>query len=215
MAKAAIFDKDGVIVKVTDYYFEAWKKLFSGKNKIMNRKFHDKHIIGRTALENIREFIDPEVTDEKFKSLMQEYFSYGGLDLKKNIRPVKGVLNFLKKLNSFNFPTALGTSSRRESTDKILDYLKIKSYFRTIVCAENVDSGKPAPDIFLKAAQNLRIKSAECVVFEDSPSGVEAAKKAGMKVVLVMTSHSRKEIPDVDLAIKDFTQINVSDVEMI
>ena len=128
---------------------------------------------------------------------------------------VPGILNFLKKLKEAKTPVALATSSRLESMDLVLDKFKLRSYFQIIINANQISRSKPDPEIYLKAANQLKINPKDCVVFEDSYSGVEAAKRAGMKVVLVMTSHTRKDIPAVDLAIKDFTKININDIRSL
>ena len=133
----------------------------------------------------------------------------------KYVKPVLGIIEFLQKLNKQKFPTALATSSRKTISDYVLENFGIRKYFNHIITGDDVTRAKPDPEIYLKAANNLKIKPFDCIVFEDSISGVEAAKKAGMKVILVMTSHTKKEIPNVDLAIKDFTDISVSYVKMI
>ncbi|HYV33635.1 MAG TPA: HAD family phosphatase, partial [Candidatus Limnocylindria bacterium] len=85
-----------------------------------------------------------------------------------------------------------------------------RKYFHYIIDASGVKRGKPSPDIFLKAARNLKVKPSDCIIFEDTFHGIEAAKRAGMKVVALATSHPAKEIRHADLVIKDFTKIKIS-----
>ncbi|OGK17057.1 hypothetical protein A2774_01360 [Candidatus Roizmanbacteria bacterium RIFCSPHIGHO2_01_FULL_39_12c] len=159
MAKAVIFDKDGVIVETRKLHFEKWKKTFEKYNKSFNEKILNE-LMGR-------------------------------------------------------IPLALATSSRLESMNLVLDKFKLRSYFKVLVNAYDVKSAKPDPEIYLSTAKKLKVKPNDCAVFEDSYSGVEAAKRAGMKIILVMTSLTQKEIPNANLAIKDFIKINVADVKMI
>lgn len=215
MSKAAIFDKDGVIVHTTRLHFEKWKRTFSKYNKKLTRDFLLKNMAGRSAKENIKRHLDSSISDEDLTKILQEQLSFMLSMYDKYVTVVPGVIDFLKKLKDHNIPMALATSSRRESSDYVLDRLKIGTYFRSVINGDDVTHSKPHPEIYLTSARKLGVIPSSCVVFEDSISGVQAAKKAGMKVILVMTSHAQKEIPSVDMAIKDFRKINVSDVKML
>ena len=215
MAKAVIFDKDGVIVETSRLHFEKWKKTFTKYNKKLTREFHLKKMSGRSSRENIKTHLDSAISDEDLSKILQEQIDFLISMYYKYVTVVPGVLNFLKKLKKANIPTALATSSRKESSNFVIDKLKIRFYFQSIINGDDIVNSKPNPEIYLKSAKKLGVKPIDCVVFEDSHLGVEAAKKAGMKVILVMTSHTQKEIPAVDLAIKDFTQITVKDIKML
>ena len=212
MAKAVIFDKDGVIVETSRLHFEKWKRTFTEYNKKLTREFHLKKMSGRSSRENIKTHLDAAISDEDLSKILQEQIDFLISMYDKYVTVIPGVLHLLQKLKENNILTALATSSRKESCDFIIDRLKIRPYFQSIINGDDIVNNKPNPEIYLKAAKNLRIKPHDCVVFEDSHLGVEAAKRAGMKVVLVMTSHTQKEIPAVDLAIKDFTKISIREV---
>ena len=215
MAKAVIFDKDGVLIHTTRLYFERWKKTFAQFDKKLTLDFHNNHLEGRKASESIKRHLKSDISQEDLTKLLEEQLNFMLINFNKYIKPVEGVLDFLSKLKSAKIPVALGTSSRKEMTKHVLDTLNLRQYFNEIVDGDDVKHGKPSPDIYLKAAKLLKTEPKNCVVFEDSYSGVEAAKKAGMKVVLVMTSHTQKEIPGVDLAIKDFTKITLKDIKFL
>jgi beta-phosphoglucomutase-like phosphatase (HAD superfamily) len=93
-----------------------------------------------------------------------------------------------------------------------LDGLAVRKYFSVIVGSAMVERAKPAPDIYLKAAELLNASPSECVVFEDAIAGIEAARAAGMKVVGVASSMSAEALRNTDFVIKDFTEINLSDI---
>ena len=215
MAKAAIFDKDGVIVNSTRLHFEKWKRTFSKYNKILSQSFMLKNMAGRSARENIKLHLDPLISSEDLSKVLEEQLKFMFEMFHKYVILVPGILNFLKNLKKNRIPAALATSSRKETMRLTLDKFNLHPYFQSVISADEVLNAKPHPEIYLAASKKLKIKPQDCVVFEDSYSGVEAAKKARMKVILVMTSHSQKEIPDVDMAIKDFTQISVFDLKMI
>lgn len=214
MAKAVIFDKDGVIVETKKLHFEKWKRTFNQHNKKFNEEILNQ-MMGRSARENIKEFLDPTLSDEFITKILGEQLRFITSMFDRYVSLVPGIINFLKKLKDANIPVALATSSRLESMNLVLDKFKLRPYFSVLINANDIALAKPNPEIYLHSVKSLKVKPEICVVFEDSYSGVEAAKSAGMKVVLVMTSHTQKEIPDVDLAIKDFTKITVKDVKMI
>ncbi|MBI4226438.1 HAD family phosphatase [Candidatus Roizmanbacteria bacterium] len=215
MAKAVIFDKDGVIVETTRLHFEKWKRTFAAYKKNITLDFMIRNLSGRSAKENIKRHLDASISQENLTKILTDQMSFMQKMFDKYAELVPGIIDFLKKLKKQKITTALATSSRKESTDLVLDRFKIRPYFQTIINANDILHAKPHPEIYLKSAQKLKVKPYQCVVFEDSYSGVEAAKKAGMKIVLVMTSHTQKEIRNVDLAIKDFTKISVADLKVI
>ncbi len=214
MAKAVIFDKDGVVIDSGRLHYEKWKKTLANFDKKLKLDFYKKNIAGRSAPENIKRHF-PDLSGEDIAKLLSEQIDFITTMFDTYVTLVPGVVSFLSELKKHNVKVAMATSSRIASTDIALDRFALRSFFQSIVTADDVQFAKPNPEIYLKAAERLGVKPGDCVVFEDSYLGVESAKKANMKVILVMTSHSRKDIPSVDMAIKDFTHINVSDVEMI
>lgn len=113
---------------------------------------------------------------------------------------VAGVLEFLKRHSEL--PKAVGSNAEPENIDFVLESFNLRRFFRLVVNGMQVQRPKPFPDIYLKAAEELGVKPADCIVFEDSPTGVEAARAAGMRVVGVETTPT--EFQGVDLRIQDF-----------
>jgi len=113
---------------------------------------------------------------------------------------VPGVAAFLNR--HFTVQKALGTNAEPANVDFVLDNADLRSFFQVIVDGMQVDRPKPHPEIYLKAAERLGIEPSRCVVFEDSPSGVAAARAAGAKVVGVTTTADR--LDGVELHVKDF-----------
>lgn len=106
--------------------------------------------------------------------------------------PLKsGAKDFLKYLKSKGIKTAIGTSNSIELVNNVLDALEISHYFDTVVTACMVNAGKPKPDIYLKAADNLGVAPSKCIVFEDIIQGITAGKNAGMTTVAVADNYSR------------------------
>jgi beta-phosphoglucomutase-like phosphatase (HAD superfamily) len=101
-------------------------------------------------------------------------------------------------------PLAVGTNAEPANVDFTLDGAGVRQYFRAIVDGSQVARAKPAPDVYLRGAELLGVDPANCIVFEDSPVGIEAARAAGMRVVGLLTHAS--SLGNVDLAVRDFLQ---------
>ncbi|RYF79068.1 MAG: HAD family phosphatase, partial [Chitinophagaceae bacterium] len=100
------------------------------------------------------------------------------------------------------------TAASPFNVDYVLDHIPVKTYFDVIVTADDVPVSKPNPDVFLKCADDLGVPYKRCVVFEDSPKGVEAALSAGMKAVVIKTYHEEHEfahLENVLLFVDDYT----------
>lgn len=114
------------------------------------------------------------------------------IDKYRNEVPLKtGVRDFLKFLKSRGIKTGIATSNGRDMVDAVLASLQVADYFELVATACEVAAGKPAPDIYLKVADELGVKPENCLVFEDIPAGILAGKRAGMKVCAVADDFSR------------------------
>jgi HAD superfamily hydrolase (TIGR01509 family) len=109
------------------------------------------------------------------------------LECVHEVGPVAPVLEFARNLQNKS-PMAIASGGHRELVEATLTALEIIGMFDAIVCAEDYKNGKPAPDPYLEAARRLGVPSGECLVFEDTPTGVEGARAAGMECVLVPTA---------------------------
>lgn len=118
-----------------------------------------------------------------------------------NAKLVPGVREFIAEASK-TVPLAVGTNAEPANVDFILDGAGIKQYFKAIVDGSQVPRAKPAPDVYLRGAELMGVAPANCIVFEDSPVGIRAAKAAGMRVVGLLT-HA-PELADVDVAVPDF-----------
>lgn len=122
------------------------------------------------------------------------------------------MLNFLDELQRKEIKAAVGTSAPVENLDFIMDSLDLRHYFDAFLHSAHVSKGKPEPEIYLKAANELGVEPDSCVVFEDSVAGVKAGLNAGMKVVAVATTHTPDEFSGAHLVIKDFEEISVQKI---
>ena len=137
--------------------------------------------------------------DKKEERCRQEFLPH--------LKLIKGLDVFLEKLKSKNVPLGIGTAAPVHNVDFVLDNLRLAHYFKAIIGPADVTESKPHPEVFLKAASQLGVQPERCVVFEDSPKGVEAASRAGMKAIGVTSYHQPGELKSKDLlfTIEDYT----------
>jgi len=121
-------------------------------------------------------------------------------------------MNLIKDLKSESFKLAVGSSGPPENVELLLTTLKIKKYFDIVITAAEVKKGKPEPDVFLIIAKNLKINPKNCIVVEDAPVGLEAAKRAGMMSIALTTTHKKEELLGAQLIINDLTEITSTDI---
>ena len=185
MIKGFLFDLDGVIVDTAVFHFQAWRRLAQKLGGDFTEKQNEqlKGVSRVDSLKKIIEWTGATVSDEEFQTLMVEKNEWY-LELVQGLGPqdaLPGALNFLQTAYDQGIKIALGSASK--NAPMILDKLGITPLFTAIIDGNNVVNGKPHPEVFLKGAEALGLKPSECVVFEDSIAGVQAAKTGGMSSV--------------------------------
>ncbi|MEH0688637.1 beta-phosphoglucomutase [Vibrio cholerae] len=183
MAKAIIFDLDGVITDTAELHFKAWKRIANEEGYEFNRDINEqlRGVSRRASLEIILN--GAQVSEEKIIDLMERKNNYyvALLDsiTSKDILP--GIEEFLLELNSRRIKVALASASK--NARPILHRLGLIPLFDAIADGWSVERSKPAPDVFIHAAGQVGENACDCVVVEDAQAGVVAAKKAGMRVI--------------------------------
>lgn len=206
---ATLFDMDGVIVHTNPYHKKAFK-IFLDKHDI-SISDHDlkEHVYGRTNKEIFPYIFGDKYTEEKGKEWADEKEAMFRDLYKEDVEPVLGLIDFLDELQRRKIKAAVGTSAPVENLDFIMDSLDLRHYFDAFLHSAHVSKGKPDPEIYLKAAEQLNVDPDSCVVFEDSVAGVKAGLNAGMKVVAVATTHTAEEFEGAHLVIDDFEELTM------
>ncbi|MFH0869887.1 MAG: HAD family phosphatase [archaeon] len=213
MLKAMIFDMDDVIINSIKIEFPAWERLFSDFGQKLDLKVY-KSFLGMKSVELIKRFI-PVVKDEELSSLANRKEIYFIELLKKEgISMTPGVIDFLDSVKG-RYGLAIATAAPDMKLNEILELIHLKRYFKVIITADHIAKGKPDPEIFLKAAERLKVSPRDCVVFEDAPNCVRAAKAGGMKCVAITTTHTKGELKEADLVIDSFSDIDVSKIKKL
>lgn len=206
MIKGLIFDNDGVLVDSEESQIAAWKEFFPRFGKRIADHELPRLTRGRPAREVIG-LAFPDLHREKILALATEREKIHIAMLKQGMKRVAGVHLFLAEAKRAGFRLAVGTSAHRAKLEFMLKTVSLFDFFDEFVTADDVDKGKPAPDVFVTAARRLGLKNEECVVFEDAHNGVEAAKRANMRTVVLTTSHRATEFEDGHIIAfcRDFT----------
>lgn len=213
---AAIFDMDGVISHTNPFHAEAFRAFFKNHNvQQATEEEFEQHMYGKHNSYIMQHFFKRPISPEELRTLEFEKEQLFRVIYKEHVAPIKGLIEFLKDLNDKGFKLAVATSAPKENMDLILDELKIRDLFSSTLSSEDVKLHKPHPEVYLKSAENLGIPIEQCIVFEDSFSGITAAKNAGMKVVAVLSTHKKEELPVSDAYIRNFTEISVANVKAI
>ena len=142
---------------------------------------------------------------------------YRELGNKDGIKLARGSKDFLKQTPSSIFRCSIGTSTERKNVELAISQHNLSKYFLGAACSEDVSRGKPDPEVFLEAAKILSITPKNCVVFEDSPHGIEAAKRAGMKTVALTTTHPSTTFMHLnpDLLVASLADLGIDQVEKL
>jgi len=211
---AILFDMDGVIIDSNPFHKIALKQFCQQHGHDLTDEELRLKIYGRTNkdwIPNLFGALAPQLVaqyGEEKEAMFREIY-------KHDIKPVDGLIEFLDELDRNSIPRAIATSAPRSNVDFTLKYTGTGKYFETILDEAFVMRGKPDPEIYLKAARALGFKPQDCIVIEDSLSGVQAGKAAGCKVVAITTTHTPEELSITDLIISDFKTLRPTDLERL
>jgi beta-phosphoglucomutase len=208
--QAAIFDMDGTMVDSMPFHAKAWRLFFESKGlNVSDVEIKEK---GHGTLFDImpRFFGEGLSREASYSLAMEKELLYRKL-YEPHIKAIDGLEGFLQTLKARNIKIGLGTAADYSNTDFTIDTLALRHYFDTIVTSDLVPVGKPSPDVYIYAARALGVPPENCIVFEDTFSGIAAGKAAGMKVVAVTTMHSIEECKGVDAdgIIADYHEVNL------
>jgi HAD superfamily hydrolase (TIGR01549 family) len=199
---AFIFDLDGVLVDSMPLHVEAWRQYLTLHSIPVDDLEGAMH--GRRNSELVRGWFGEQLTEDLVlghgaakERLWRELIVKEGLDRYR----IAGIVDFLDRYP--HVPKAIGSNAEPENIDFVLDRFGLRKYFTVVVDGFQVAHAKPAPDIYLKCAELLKVDPAHCIVFEDSPVGIEAARRAGMRAIGIETSAAGFE--HVEFSVKDFT----------
>jgi HAD superfamily hydrolase (TIGR01509 family) len=198
MKKAFISDMNGTMIDDMAYHLEGWYNTLLELGAGLSREAVKKEMYGKNQELLVRVFGKDRFTAAEMDALSLEKEKRYQAAYLPHLRLIPGLQAFLEAAEKEGIPMGIGTAAIPFNVDFALDNLHIRHYFKSIITANDVNTSKPHPEVFLKAATELGADPASCVVFEDAPKGVEAAANAGMKAVVLTTMHTREEFSDYD-----------------
>lgn len=208
--RGAIFDWDGVIINSATQHEMSWERLAKECGKVLP----ENHFKRGFGMKN--EVIIPELlgwttvpVEIRLLSLRKEAI-FREVVREQGMTALPGVELWLRVLRDEGIPCAIASSTHRENITTTLDVLGLEPFFSVIVTAEDVQRGKPDPEVFLTAAQRLGVEPGDGIVFEDALVGIAAAQAARIPVVAVATTESKEKLAHADWVVDQLDELSVT-----
>jgi beta-phosphoglucomutase len=184
-----LWDLDGTLVDSAALHFEAWRAVMADLGKPFDEAAFS-HSFGKRNDTILRELLHVEAPDDEIRRIGDDKEErYRALVRRHGAPLLPGARQWLEKLKATGWRQALATSAPPANIEATLVPLGLQDHFDAVVSAEEVGRGKPDPLIFLTAAERLRLPPSRCVVVEDAPAGLEAARRGGMASIGVRSGH--------------------------
>jgi len=209
-ARALIFDMDGTIVDNMRFHEAAWGRLLTEHGLPFDADSFFRKTAGMASSEILSPLF-PEADKARIDALGHDKEIYYREAYGPHIAPLAGLLSLMARADAAGVPMALATAAPPGNVDIVLDTLKLRERFVTIVSPSQGFPGKPNPDLFLEAARRMEIAAGDCIVFEDAPNGVEAARRAGMRAAALLTmldAHAFAGYDNLIASAQDFTTLD-------
>lgn len=216
--RAALWDMDGTLVDTAELHFAAWRQTCEE----LGRGFTRDDFAATFGLRN------PEIMDKLFPGRYSEAEVAAIGDRKEvlyrdaaraGVALLPGVAELMAGLHKAGFRQAIGSSAPRANLDLILEITGIAKYLGAVVGMEDTTRGKPDPQVFLVGAERLGVAPSGCVVFEDAPAGIQAARAGGMRCVAVRFAAHHPETKllaaGADLVVGSLHEVDVAAVERL
>lgn len=198
-AKAFLFDLNGTMIDDMEFRGKAWFDILNNDlGAGLSKEEVKKEMYGKNPelLERVfgkGKFTQAEIDEYSMRKEKDYQSSY-----LPHLKLITGLDDFLKMAKEQQIKMAIASAAIPFNIDFVVDNLQIRHYFEAIISADDVETSKPHPETFLKAAEALGAKPEDCIVFEDAPKGVEAARNAGMKCVVLTTAHEAEDFAEYD-----------------
>ena len=206
--KTILWDMDGVISDSYSFHFAAWQEVFAERG-IELAKADFTQLFGARNDYIIATIMGRELSERDAKTMVrekEEAFRHKAIG---NIKSFPGAVGLLNTLKNGNFKLGLVSSAPSENIDLVLSELELAGIFNCIVFGQEVSESKPSPQIYLLAARKLQATPSDCVVIEDSPLGVKAAKTAGMKCLAVTNTHRPQNLKEADMVVDSLQNMDL------
>lgn len=206
--KAVLFDMDGLMVDSEPFHLKAFNEELQKYGKYITEEENAKLYMGMSPSDESKDMVkryDLPILAEELALAKQNNFRHF---LAQEVNPQPGLLKLLQDLSQSGFKIAFASGSVKENIETVINKFQIGSLIDAYCSTQEVEKGKPAPDVYLLAAQRIGIKPDECLVLEDAPKGVEAAKAAGMTCFAIPSGSTK----GLDFSLADKVLNSLSEV---
>lgn len=204
---AVIFDIDGTMVDNIVYHEKAWLIFCKKYNVKMTGQQFKTRFFGKNNHTILQGLFRASLTKQKAELYAEEKESLYRQIYAPHIRPLPGLNQLIKRVKQKGIKTAIASGAPQKNREFVFKHLNLAGEFDLVVGDEDVENGKPHPEIYLQVANRLKVKPDQCLVFEDTPAGVESAKSAGMQVVGILTGYSKKALRLADCTINNYNEL--------
>ena len=211
--QAVIWDLDGVIIDSADEHRRAWQRL--AREEGISLTDADFWATFGKRNDDIFAILWGPLSPEELRRLADRKEAYFRELIRETAAPLPGAMELMQSLHEAGFSQALASSAPIENIQLISDVLGLERYLSVLVSGETVPRGKPAPDIFLKAATELGVEPARCLVIEDAVAGVEAAHAAGMRCIAVAGNRDLPGLRKAELMVRSLVEVDVERVRAL
>lgn len=211
LPSAVIFDMDGVLIDSNPFHLEKWADLLSRHQIAFDRDKLPRQIFGKRNDTAFRYFFG-NLSKSKSRRLSEELEATFRKAFKPHAKPLPGLVKLIQECAREDIPMAVASAAMAKNIEFVVDALHLRPYFRCLVSGDHVSRPKPHPEIYLQAAEMVGQPPEECVAFEDSFVGIEAAKRAGMACVGIGSTFPLADLrrqTRADLVVKGFTELSV------
>lgn len=205
--KAFLFDLNGTMIDDMQYHIRAWHRILNELGADISLERMKEECYGKND-ELLERMFPGRFSEADKQSMSLEKEKKYQAQYKPHLALLPGLGVFLKLAYESEIKMAIGSAAIMFNINFVLDNLNIRSYFDALVSADDVKNSKPDPETYLSCASLLQYDPSDCIVFEDSPKGVESAQRAGMKAVVITTLHEPHEFEsynNVLMCVKDYT----------
>ena len=206
--KTILWDMDGVIVDSHSFHFAALQETFAKRRIRFDREYFSTLLSTRNDF-IIHSVMGEALSEEEARAMVREKEENFRRKATGNLKPFPGAVMLLNAIKKGNFKLGLVSSAPKENIDLILRELNLERIFDCIVFGREVSESKPSPQIYLLAAEKLKVVPNDCLAIEDSPLGVKAAKTAGMKCLAITTTHPWQKLEEADKVVDSLESVDL------
>jgi beta-phosphoglucomutase len=206
-----LFDMDGVLIDSREFHWQSWQILQKEEPRLTFT--HETFLAGfGMTNEGILKKMLPETTPEERQKLADKKEAHFRELCQGKLTLLPGMESFLQDVQKHNIPRIIASSAPKKNLNFFLENTALSQYFDSFVSGEEVEHGKPAPDVFLKAASRLQLSPNQCIVLEDSPSGLAAGRAAGCFVAAFATTNAIPHLIPCDILYSSPKDLHLSEL---